>query len=336
MHFSRNIVVIDSIEDISKETINQFIREGFAYVKLPKPQVETVLWKLHAEAINFFNLPAEKKEQDGIKLDLENIQGYVDRSKEKEKFPILHEQIFFRPHKPLGPFKNYQLEINEIQYSFWDEIAKPLLKLVFNTILEPHILSVEKILRSYDDVINNVFASLSLLYYPYTPHPELYECGLNEHTDQGFLTVLWINQESLQVWLDDDDGNSEIDGKKGTWCNLYPKEGYVVVNIGNALNAILSNRCNSAVHRVLVPKKERLSIATFYDPSSTYIMRDLISDKLLFGGSSAEYLKNHFSKTYSPTFAKIIDDRKKIKQSELEIHATRNSSAPMSKEKQKY
>ena len=98
MDIARSILVVDSIDSISNEGLDQFIRDGFAYVKLPQLAVEDVLKELHKEAVLFFNQPMAEKEKNGIKFDPEAIQGYVDRRKEKDKNPILHEQIFFRPN----------------------------------------------------------------------------------------------------------------------------------------------------------------------------------------------------------------------------------------------
>ncbi len=309
MDIARSILVVDSIDSISNEGLDQFIRDGFAYVKLPQLAVEDVLKELHKEAVLFFNQPMAEKEKNGIKFDPEAIQGYVDRRKEKDKNPILHEQIFFRPNQPIGPFKALQSELDIIQKTFWLEIGKPLIKLILHRILSAFEFHSEKINELFCEVTDDVFSSLSLLYYPFTKQPELFECGLNEHTDQSFITVLWITQESLQVWLEDEDAQSTSSQKVGAWHDLYPKEGHVIVNIGNALKVILGGRCNSALHRVLIPKQERLSIGAFYDPIATYKMRDIVENKLVFGGSAVEYLKDHFSKTYSPTFEKTLENK---------------------------
>lgn len=297
----RSILTINSIDRLNNDSLDQFIKDGFAYVRLSRSSIEKALWKLHKEAISFFDQPIQQKEKDGIKLDPKTLQGYIDRRKEKNKNPILHEQIFFRPQNPLGPFIEYQSEINEVHNAFWNEIGQPLLKSVFNRILMKMEFTPEKINSLFSEAIDDIFSSISLLHYPYTQQPELYECGLNEHTDQGLITILWINQESLQVWLETD--------ADGEWHDINPKEGYVIVNIGNALQAILGGCCKSALHRVLTPKAQRLSIAIFYDPSANYKMRNIIENKLLFGGSCTEFMKDHFSKSYSPTFEKILDEK---------------------------
>ena len=210
---------------------------------------------------------------------------------------MLLEQVFFRPEEPIRVFSKCEPDIAIIRSTFWDIIGQPLLMKVFNRILVGVDFTAEKIQTLFDEAIYDIFATLALIYYPATDAPEKYDAGLNEHTDQGLITVLWVNQESLQIWIEE----------TKEWHDLLPKQGYVIVNIGNALKLMLGERCTSAFHRVIVPKSERLSIGAFYDPSRSYKMRDLVQNKLLFGGSTAEYLKDHFSKTSSYTFESIID-----------------------------
>lgn len=293
------IPTINSISNIDKKEFDKFLRHGFAYVKLPDSNVEEALWGLNEEALNFFRKPLEEKNQPGVVFDPQTIVGYIDRRNESPDNRLLLEQVFFRPDDPIHIFSQCKSNISEIRKTFWDHVGKPLLLRVFNHILLESGFTEKKIFGLFDESIEDIFATLALLYYPDTNFPEKYDAGLNEHTDQGLITVLWVTQESLQVWIE---GTKE-------WHDLMPKKGYVIVNIGNALKLILGERCTSAFHRVIIPNKERLSIGIFYDPSRNYKMRDIVSDKLLFGGSTAEYLKDHFSKTSSYTFEKIINNK---------------------------
>lgn len=296
MELSSLIPTIDSIHDIDSTEFNKFLRHGFAYVKLPDPYIENALWQMNTEALRFFHKPSEEKQRPGVAFNPETIVGYIDRRNENPSSPLLLEQVFFRPEKPIKIFSKCKSDLDLISDTFWNDIGKPLLMIVFNRILVEAGFSIEKIKDLFEEAIEDIFATMALLYYPTTTSPEKYSSGLNEHTDQGLITVLWINQESLQIWIE----------QTKEWYDLLPKKGYVIVNIGNALKLMLGERCTSAFHRVLVPKHERLSIGTFYDPSRQYRMRDIIQDKLLFGGSTAEYLKDHFSKTSSYTFESII------------------------------
>ena len=104
------------------------------------------------------------------------------------------------------------------------------------------------------------------VYYP--PHPpkrkdgsegELF--GVAPHTDYGCVTLLW----------QDDVGGLEVqDRSAGTWIPAPPVPGALVVNIGDLLARWSNDRYRSTLHRVTNRSgRERLSIATFYDPDYT-------------------------------------------------------------------
>ncbi|QUD89122.1 isopenicillin N synthase family dioxygenase [Phenylobacterium montanum] len=96
------------------------------------------------------------------------------------------------------------------------------------------------------------------VYYP--PHPadtgdELF--GVAPHTDYGCVTLLW----------QDDVGGLEVQERSGAWVAAEPVPGTLVVNIGDLLARWSNDRYRSTPHRVTNRSgRERLSIATFYDP----------------------------------------------------------------------
>jgi isopenicillin N synthase-like dioxygenase len=96
------------------------------------------------------------------------------------------------------------------------------------------------------------------VYYP--PHPaqgagELF--GVAPHTDYGCVTLLW----------QDDVGGLEVLDPSGAWVAAPPIPGTLVVNIGDLLARWSNDRYRSTLHRVTNRSgRERLSIATFYDP----------------------------------------------------------------------
>ena len=101
----------------------------------------------------------------------------------------------------------------------------------------------------------------------YPPHPpeslgdslgELF--GVAPHTDYGCVTLLW----------QDDVGGLEVQDRSGAWIAAAPVPGALVVNIGDLLAQWSNDRYRSTLHRVTNRSgRERLSIATFYDPDYT-------------------------------------------------------------------
>ncbi|KAA8516745.1 hypothetical protein F0562_017057 [Nyssa sinensis] len=91
--------------------------------------------------------------------------------------------------------------------------------------------------------------------YPYCPQPDL-TMGIISHTDYGVLTVLLQNQvQGLQVKHRDE------------WVDVKPLHGGLIINIGDFLQIISNDECNSVQHRVLANSSEepRISIVEFFN-----------------------------------------------------------------------
>ncbi|MGI5469141.1 isopenicillin N synthase family dioxygenase [Streptomyces sp. CA-132043] len=87
------------------------------------------------------------------------------------------------------------------------------------------------------------------------------QMGMGAHTDYGIVTVLWADRvPGLQILATD-----------GTWHDVVPAEGAVLVNLGDALARWTDDRWRSTLHRVLPPTDadgrlvRRRSAAYFHD-----------------------------------------------------------------------
>ena len=84
--------------------------------------------------------------------------------------------------------------------------------------------------------------------------------GMSEHTDFGIVTVLWADQApGLQV----------LDGD-GTWHDVSPVDGALLVNLGDLTARLTNDRWMSTLHRVKPPIvgntiQRRRSVAFFHD-----------------------------------------------------------------------
>ncbi|TSD81993.1 isopenicillin N synthase family oxygenase, partial [Mycobacterium sp. KBS0706] len=97
---------------------------------------------------------------------------------------------------------------------------------------------------------------------PQSPHLFAFRSGEQRcvaseaHTDFGCLTLLLQDEaDGLQARLPD-----------GSWLDIPPAKGHLVVNFGKLLERWTSGRILAAEHRVLSPGRERFSVPFFYEP----------------------------------------------------------------------
>ena len=89
--------------------------------------------------------------------------------------------------------------------------------------------------------------------------------GVGEHTDYGFLTLLW----------QDASGGLEVRGHD-TWVEVPPDPEALVCNLGDMLDRVTGGRYRSTPHRVRSPRAgDRISIPFFFDPDWDAVMEEL-------------------------------------------------------------
>ncbi|GAA1802150.1 isopenicillin N synthase family dioxygenase [Nesterenkonia flava] len=94
--------------------------------------------------------------------------------------------------------------------------------------------------------------------------------GMGEHTDFGFVTVLWADQvEGLQV-LD----------TQGRWHDVMPADNALLVNLGDIAARVTNDQWMSTLHRVKPPVvngqiKRRRSAAFFHDWDADAVIETL-------------------------------------------------------------
>jgi isopenicillin N synthase-like dioxygenase len=105
---------------------------------------------------------------------------------------------------------------------------------------------------------------LRLFRYP-PAGPDAPARGVGEHTDYGFLTLLW----------QDTSGGLEV--RSGdTWVEVPPDPDAFVCNLGDMLDRVTGGRYRSTPHRVRSPKtRDRISIPFFFDPDWDAVMEEL-------------------------------------------------------------
>lgn len=111
-------------------------------------------------------------------------------------------------------------------------------------------------------------------YPPLEREPKPGQLRSGAHTDYGAITILWKDEGS---------GSLQVFDKAGEWCDVIPRAGELVINIGDLLAQWTNDRWVSTLHRVALPPASereggpRLSIPFFYKPNYDAVIEPLAS-----------------------------------------------------------
>lgn len=258
-----------NVGEVSQALHDAFVGSGFCYIKnhgVP----QAVIDEARARALAFFHLPLEEKLKSKPKESVRGFNAigrtkmqYAEAPDYKEYFQIGLELprddpavLAGQPLRGPNQWPESVPGFREAFSSYFEEIAvcgQTLLTAVAASLGAPTNFFVGK----YDKPLQRTQA----VYYP--PHPTDHEgelFGVAPHTDYGCVTLLW----------QDDVGGLEVLHRSGEWVSAVPIPGTLVINIGDLLHRWSNDRYLSSQHRVTNRSgRERLSIATFYDPDFT-------------------------------------------------------------------
>lgn len=129
---------------------------------------------------------------------------------------------------------------------------------------------------SFHHDFENGMSTFRLIHYPSQAVPSLREppsrfdgdkerFSTPDHTDSGFLTLLF----------QDDCGGLEALSPSGTWVEVPPRPGAIVMNLGDLLSFMSHGKLKATRHRVRAPQKSRLSMPFFFEPQPGMQVPDL-------------------------------------------------------------
>ena len=119
--------------------------------------------------------------------------------------------------------------------------------------------------------------------------------GIAPHRDHGFITLLPVT----------DTPGLQIQTQSGRWLPANTIEGAIIINTGEFLNRWTNGRFMATPHRVIPPKKDRYSLAFFFNPDLDDIIVPVESccpdehpckyEPLRYGDFFADYLAGAYS-----------------------------------------
>ncbi|XP_057950027.1 oxoglutarate-dependent flavonoid 7-O-demethylase 1-like [Malania oleifera] len=211
--------------------------------------------KVKAEIEEFFKLPMEEKKK--YWQQAEEIEGFGQAFVVSEEQKLDWADIFYMitlPHHYRKPhlFPNLPLPFRDALEAYLGEMKELAIKIL------DHMARALKMEGSdMRELFEEGMQAIRINYYPPCPQPDMV-IGLNPHSDSVGLTILLqINEmEGLQV------------KKDGMWIPVHPLPNAFVVNVGDILEIVTNGIYRSIEHRATVNSiKERLSMATFYNPN---------------------------------------------------------------------
>ncbi|GLU14730.1 hypothetical protein SLE2022_312830 [Rubroshorea leprosula] len=214
----------------------------------------SLLEKVKKEIQDFFNLPIEEKKKYWQYPG--EVEGFGQAFVVSEEQKLDWGDLFFMTTLP-HHFRKPHL-FPKLPLSFRDtlEIYSLELKNLAITILKNMANALDMESGEMEEFFEEGFQSMRMNYYPPCPEPDKV-MGLTPHSDSVGLTILLqINEvEGLQI------------KKDGKWIPIKPLPNAFIINIGDVLEVITNGAYRSITHRATInSERERLSIATFYNP----------------------------------------------------------------------
>ena len=204
-----------------------------------------------------------------------NPLGYFDKELTKKKRDKKEVFDFMQPRADLNDFNQWPLKnknfriVAENFFNAASEAAKETLEIVYRAYLltSPPILQLPGGDKRTSTVRFNFYPEVDpLTEEEQSEEMPLGELALNHHTDPGILTLLF--QDMI--------GGLQALSKSSGWVDVPPREGAIVVNLGDSLQVWTNDNYRAAVHRVLFMEEfPRYSTPYFFNPAREAVLEPL-------------------------------------------------------------
>jgi isopenicillin N synthase-like dioxygenase len=260
----------------SEELGQSFVDYGFAIVRdhgIPQDLIE------RAEALSkqFFALPEEVKRKYLIPGS-GGARGYtafgVETAKGAQAFDL---KEFWHVGRELPAGHKFR---DVMADNIWpDEV--PGFKETYLALYDAFDEAGVKVLRAiarflevdeeyFTDTVRDGNSVMRLLHYPAQDEPTGNHIRAGAHEDINTITLL----------LGAEEAGLELKTKDGRWIPVSPKEGELVINIGDMLQRLTNGLLRSTSHRVVNPAPDRASHARYSMPFFLHFRPDFMIEAL--------------------------------------------------------
>ncbi|KAK8614069.1 hypothetical protein V6N13_122444 [Hibiscus sabdariffa] len=234
---------------------------------------EELIHKVLEQSSNFFTFPIEEK----MKLVKKNHRGYTSLYAEKLDTSLStkgdsKESFYVGPPEDglnQWPSEEDLPSWRSTMETYYQKVLSAATKLLSLIALS---LKLDEDFFRKVGALNEPFASLRLLHYP--GDLDSYSEGIygaSAHSDYGLITLLVTDGvPGLQICRD-------RSKQPRVWEDVPSMKGAFIVNIGDTMERWTNCLFRSTLHRVLLPRQERYSVAFFMNPSKDCVVECLES-----------------------------------------------------------
>ena len=147
-------------------------------------------------------------------------------------------------------------------YDAFDEAGLKVLRAI------ARFLNVDE--EYFTDTVRDGNSVMRLLHYPAQDEPTGNHIRAGAHEDINTITLL----------LGAEEAGLELKTKDGRWIPVSPKEGELVINIGDMLQRLTNGKLRSTSHRVVNPAPDRASHARYSMPFFLHFRPDFVIEAL--------------------------------------------------------
>ena len=255
---------------LSRRLGESFRTFGFAMVRDHgiDPELVARAWRLTVE---FFALPEDEKREYAIP-GLSGARGYTPFGTEIAKGAKLHDlKEFWHVGRDLPDDHPLRASMPPNVWPTRPEHFRETFEALFAAldhagarILARIAVALDLQVDWFDPAIQDGNSVLRLLHYPPVPDAECGAIRAAAHEDINLITLL----------LGAEEAGLELLAKDGTWLDVNPPAGALVVNIGDMLQRLTNHVLPSTTHRVRNPAGERAQHSRYSMPFFLHLRSD--------------------------------------------------------------